>query len=116
NCFEPRDANDRLLWMIEVGIAPEWWGGNSDSRYEPLIFGASDLSGSQLESIDPDSVNRPLIVLTLSRSHKEPTGRHKNKFGEVRSTGLISNSWLCHHASKQPSTPTAQRDGFQRTC
>src|SRR5262249_54714180 len=66
NCFEPRDANDRLLWMIEVGIVPEWWGGNSDSRHEPLIFGVGDLSGSQLESIDPDAVNRPLIVLTLS--------------------------------------------------
>jgi hypothetical protein len=70
-CIVPGNAGDWLLRVIEMRIVPEWrWRGLRGLQKAP-IFGVADLSGSEIERIDRDAMNRAFTVLAGVGSHEE---------------------------------------------
>src|ERR1700730_1160001 len=60
---EPRNSGDRLLRMIEVGIAPKWRCQRGHRPQKGFVFGVGDLRGRQPEAVHPNTMNWTLAVL-----------------------------------------------------
>lgn len=87
--FEPREASDRLLRMVEVLVAPERRSGQSGGVQVGCVFGVGDLSGGELKCIDPDAVDWAFAILAVRRPHEEPCGGDGNQARFNIKCGLI---------------------------
>src|ERR1700739_1593851 len=85
--------------MIEVRIAPKWWGLKSRGAEEALIFGVGHLAGGEQICIHPDAVHRLLVVLTRVASHEEPACRNSNERGNKFAGSRLRRK--CCHRSDQ---------------
>ena len=85
NGVVPRDSHDRLLRVIEVGIAPERRRQLSYLAEKQGVFSICHLMRGQTEGVNPDAMNGTLVVLPVSRSHQKPTGwdGHELRFGDL---------------------------------
>ncbi len=50
--------------MIEIRITREWRGWSASRAHKASVLGVSNLTRSQVESIDPNPAHRTFILLT----------------------------------------------------
>lgn len=77
--FVPGNSDNWLRGMAEVWVLPEGWSRTRSRAEEPIVFGVGHLRSSEKKSINPDSVDRTLAILTGVRAHEKPVFRNVNK-------------------------------------
>lgn len=61
--LKPCDSDHRLLRVIEIRIIPEGWDWSLRRLQEALIFRIGDLAAREAKFVDPDAMNRALVLL-----------------------------------------------------
>lgn len=70
---EPGNCYYRLLRAIEVRIVPERWGWDPRrSAQKIFVLTIGYLAGGEVECVDPDAVQRALVILACVGAHPEP--------------------------------------------
>ena len=91
--------------MREVGIVPERRSRAVVLLQVSGIFLVRDLGRGKLESIDPDAMHWPLIVLTRVGAHEEPTRRNREEPGFERDN---QRGWIRIHLERRILNSAAQ--------
>ena len=71
NSVEPGDRDHGLLGMRKLRIVPMRWLRVARSGKKLRVFGMGHLALGQREFIEPDAMNRPLVILALLAAHEE---------------------------------------------
>src|SRR5438876_179222 len=85
----PRNAGDWLARIIEMRIVAKRW------RLELRVFDVRHLACADLECVDPNSMERTLVVLAVFRTHHEPCTRD----GDHARTTLFPSPATVSHAA-----------------
>jgi hypothetical protein len=77
--FKPRNGDDRLLRIAKVAVIPErgWRAGGGAQKMG--ILRDCHLARSQEKAVNPNTMNRTLVVLSTFRPHEKPALRNANK-------------------------------------
>ena len=117
NRFMPRYADDWLLRMIEIPVAPEWRRRRTSRAKKTRVVGVGHLVCAQQEFVDPDAMHGPLAILTVRvlaafASHEEPARRN----GDERRSPAVRHLGMCvpcqfafFHLNSQRQSPRRAR-------